>query len=32
MVIGGLNLVAVKAMIPFFFAAGHCSYARYGIY
>ena len=28
----GLHLVAVKAMIPYFFSAGHFNYARYGLY
>ena len=28
----GLLWVAIKAMIPYFFAAGHFNYARYGIY
>ena len=27
-----LHLVAIKAMIPYFFAAGHFNYARYGMY
>ena len=27
-----LHLVAVKAMIPYFFAANHNNYARYGLY
>ena len=27
-----LHLWAVKAMIPYFFAAGHINYARYGLY
>ena len=27
-----LHLVAVKRMLPYFFASGHVSYARYGLY
>jgi hypothetical protein len=27
-----LHLVAVKEMMPYFFAAGHINYARYGLY
>ena len=27
-----LHLWAVKEMLPFFFAAGHCNYARYATY
>ena len=27
-----LHLSAVKAMLPYFFAAGHVNYARYGLY
>ena len=26
-----LHLYAVKEMLPYFFAAGHCNYARYGL-
>ena len=27
-----LHLVAVKQMLPYFFAAAHVNYARYGLY
>ena len=27
-----LHLLAVKFMMPYFFAAGHVNYARYGLY
>ena len=28
----GLHLEACKRMLPYFFAAGHANYARYGVY
>jgi len=27
-----LHLAAVELMLPYFFAAGHVNYARYGLY